>query len=325
MPTYEIDRSHRINRDHHTQTPLEVVVSPEDKQTLRELGGRLAEIGSLPIQEKRKALWTRLNRLEEVKPMVWLNDVCWNEMEVDHELSLQTSSPFCRRIEAELRQTIYQWEHMPGDMVVEPVVYAPLAVHNTGIGLDIEEDTLATDESNTVVSHRYHNMFEDEGDIEKIQAPKITHDRAKSEETFQAYTDVFDGVMAVEQRGAPGFSFSLWDDLIKLTGAEEALLNLAARPDFMHGIVDRMTTVYIQAFDQFETQNLLALNNNNIRIGSGAYGYTDELPRPDFDGEHVRAADIGEAPQPRFSLRFHRRCTRSLLSTTNAAGWRNLV
>ena len=302
MPVYEIDRSHRINREHHTQTPLEVVAIREDKQILRELGGRLAEIGSLPIQEKRKALWTRLNRLEAVKPMVWLNDVCWNEMDVDHELSLRTSSPFCQRLESELRQTIYQWEHMPGDMVVNPVVYSPLAVHNPGIGLDIEEDTLTTDESNTVVSHRYHNMFEDEGHIEKIQTPKITHDRVKSEENLQAYRDIFDGVVAVEQRGAPGFSFSPWDDLIRLTGAEEALLNLAARPDFIHKIVDRVTTVYIQALDQFESQNLISLNNSNIRIGSGAYGYTDELPRSDFNGEHVRAVDIwGSATAQIFS------------------------
>ncbi len=302
MPVYEIDRSHRVNREHYTQTPLDVSVSLEDKRTLRELAGRLAEIGSLPIQEKRKSLWTRLNRLEADKPMVWLNDVCWNEMEVDHELGLTTSSPFCRRIEAELRQTLYQWKHMPGDMVVEPVVYAPLAVRNSGIGVEIEEDILATDETNTVVSHRYRNMFETEEDIEKIQTPTISHDVSKSEENLQAYRDIFDGVVAVEQRGAPGFSFSPWDDLIELTGAEPALFNLAARPDFMHRIVDRITTAYIQALDQYETQNLLSLNNTNIRIGSGAYGYTDELPRADFDREHVRCVDLwGSATAQIFS------------------------
>ena len=63
-------------------------------------------------------MWSRLNRLEMVKPMVWLNELPWNEMEVDGELTLRTSSPFCQRIESELLQTIYLWEHLPVDMVV---------------------------------------------------------------------------------------------------------------------------------------------------------------------------------------------------------------
>jgi hypothetical protein len=49
-------------------------------------------------------------------------------MGADGELTLRTSSPNCQRIESELRQTFYPWEHMPGDMVVEPVIYAPLGL-----------------------------------------------------------------------------------------------------------------------------------------------------------------------------------------------------
>jgi hypothetical protein len=33
--------------------------------------------------------------------------------------------------------------------------------------------------------------------------------------------------------------------------------------------------------------NLLSLNNDNTRIGSGGYGYTNELPGPDFNPEHA--------------------------------------
>jgi len=34
------------------------------------------------------------------------------------------------------------------------------------------------------------------------------------------------------------------------------------------------------------------MNNDNHRVGSGAYGYSDELPAEDFDGEHVRPIDL---------------------------------
>ncbi len=293
---------HRITRAYGSQEPLDITVSREDRRILRKLGQKIADIGSLSIQQTRKRMWTRLNRLEEVKPMVWLNDICWHEMNVADELVLGTSSPFCRQIESELRKTIYWWEHMPGDMIVDPVVYSPLVVRNSGIGIAVEEDTVKIDEANSVVAHRYHTQIETEEDLEKIKMPTVTHDTAHSEENFQAYEDIFSGILAVEKRGAPGFSFSLWDELVKYTGVQEALLNLALRPAFVHKIVDRLLNAYLHAAEQYESLGLLALNNNNVRIGSGAYGYTDELPQPDFDGKHVRTIDLwGSATAQIFS------------------------
>lgn len=293
---------HRISLERDSRKPVNIVVSKKDKEVLRELGREVARIGSLPIQQKRKSMWARLNGLEAVKPMVWFSDVCWNEMNVYDELVLKTSTPFCQRIESELRQTIYLWKHMPGDMVVDPIIYSPLSVHNTGVGLDIEEDIVKTDEDNVIVSHRYHTQIKDEEDIQKIKAPKITHDKTKSEEDFQAYKDIFEGILTVEKRGAPGFAFAPWDDIVRLIGAQEALLNLAMRAEFAHKVVDRITTVYINALEEYESQNLLALNNTNLRIGSGAYGYTDELPQAGYNEMHVRATDIwGSATAQIFS------------------------
>jgi hypothetical protein len=86
-----------------------------------------------------------MNSLKDTKPMIWMSDICWNEMEVDNELTLQTSSKFCQRIEVELRLTLYQWKHMPCDMIVEPIIYSPLIINNSGIGITVQEETLETD------------------------------------------------------------------------------------------------------------------------------------------------------------------------------------
>ena len=274
------------------QNPLDIVVRREDRQVLRELGSRIAEIGALPIQQKRRGMWTRLNKLDAVKPMIWINNIPWHEMNVDDELVIRTGSPFCQRIEAELRQILYRWKHMPCDMVVEPAICSPLAVHVSGIGLETEEDIIKTDEDSNVFSHRFHRIVENEDDIQKIEMPVITHNEAKTEEDFQAYEAVFDGVLPVKRRGFPGFGFSPFDHLIKLTGVQQALLDLSLRPKFIHKLMDRLTSAYLRALDQFESLSLLALNNYNGSVGSGAYGYTDELPQSDFEGKHVRTIDI---------------------------------
>ena len=44
--------------------------------------------------------------------------------------------------------------------------------------------------------------------------------------------------------------------------------------------------------DQFESMNLLSLDNDNTRIGSGGYGYTRELPGDDYDPAWVKTHNM---------------------------------
>ena len=44
--------------------------------------------------------------------------------------------------------------------------------------------------------------------------------------------------------------------------------------------------------EQLEKMNVLSLSNGNTRLGSGGYGWTDQLPQKDFDGAHVRIKDM---------------------------------
>jgi hypothetical protein len=49
-----------------------------------------------------------------------------------------------------------------------------------------------------------------------------------------------------------------------------------------------MVDAWMIELDQFEAQNLLSLDANNTRIGSGGYGYTEALPGEPFDPTWVR-------------------------------------
>ena len=44
--------------------------------------------------------------------------------------------------------------------------------------------------------------------------------------------------------------------------------------------------------DQFEALNVLSLDCDNTRIGSGGYGYTSQLPGGEFDPAHVRPRNM---------------------------------
>src|SRR3990170_7408719 len=101
-----IDTPHLVFQIHYTQEDTPLDIGEQDVAILRDLGKRYAEIAFLPIQEERKRMWRRLNDLESVKPLLWTNEVCWNEMDYDGSLRLLTSNVVCQRIETEIRRTI---------------------------------------------------------------------------------------------------------------------------------------------------------------------------------------------------------------------------
>jgi hypothetical protein len=269
-------------------------VTEADKKTLRALGERLAALAALPVQDETADKWRALNGLKQVKPMVWIDEVPWHEMDVDDELRLQTTSEWSRYHEWELRKLIYQWEHMPADMVIEPAVYSPLVVHNTAFGIVEDVDIAITDAANSIVSRHFNIQVRDEEDLEKIKVPVVTHDVAASEQQYQQLQEIFSGTIDVKTRGANGFCFwfAPWDEMIRWWGVQELLLDLYDRPELVHKAIDKLVNAYLSMLDQFEEQNLLRLNNTYYRIGSGGLGYTDELPQPDYDPEHVRAKDL---------------------------------
>jgi hypothetical protein len=271
-------------------------VSDHDKKVLRALGGRLAAMAALPVHDETRAGWRAINGLRQVKPMIdiWTDQVPWHEMDVDGELQLQTTDEWSRYHEWEMRKLIYQWEHMPADMVIEPAVYSPLVVGNSAFGITEEVDLALTDEANSVVSRHFHIQIHDEDDLEKIQVPVVTHDVAESERQYQQLQDIMDGVIEVKKLGANGFLFwfAPWDELIRWWGVQEAMVDLYDRPELVHQAVDKLTNAYLRMLDQFEEQDLLTLNNGQHQTGSGGFGYTDELPPPGYDPAHIRARDL---------------------------------
>ena len=260
-----------------------MTVSDKDTDALRRLAARKAEIAALPVHAAKAALWTRLNGLEKVRPLVWINEVCWNEMNVDDELTLQCQGHWARGHETRLRRELYQWTHFPGDMVVSGCIESPMVVEDTGFGLGEEADVVRTDETSDVVSRHFHRQIVEPKDIEKIKNTVVTHDEEATERNYQAACDVFGEIMPVRKVGIKGRWFAPWDELICWWGVQEAMMDLVLRPQMVNDIMARLVEVYCDRLDQWEAMNLLTMNDDNTRIGSGAYGYTDELPGEDYD------------------------------------------
>ena len=271
---------------------------PQKEKTLvRDLAKQVAAIASLPIQQEKAELWRRVNRLDPVRPMVMLQNGAWNETLDDREA--QCTDGFCRGQELHLRRTLYQWEHMPGDMIVEDICYTPIVTRDTGWGLDVN----AVRPDHYFGAAHFEPVIVSEQDIEKIKLPQVTVDWDETERVFQRYSEFYDGIFKVQKRGTCGFWFAIFDQFIQWRGLDQAFVDMVDRPAWMHCVLERMTQGLMSQLDALEQQNVLSLNNGNVGVGPGGLGFTDELPQPDFNGGHVRPKDMwGHATTQIFSV-----------------------
>ena len=265
-----------------------MAIPQKDQDILRDLAQQLADIAALPVHKDKAEMWRKLNQLETVRPMVWINEICWHEMNVDDELTLRCSDPECRGHEESLRRALFRWNHFPADYVVDPFVRVPKAVRNTGFGITVQEERSVTDPTSNVVGHKYENQFQTDADLDRIRTPAIRHDAAETDRRLAVAHELFDGLLDVRPWGADPY-LSLWDPIATWMGVEGALYALVDRPDYMHRLLDRMTAGYLAMLDQLEEQGLLCGEQSWIHC-TGAW--TDELPAAGYDPARPRTKDL---------------------------------
>ncbi len=260
-----------------------------DVKIVRELAAQVAEIAALPAQREKQAMWRKLNALKPDRPMVMIDQVCWNEMNVNDELTLHCQDPECRGYEDRLRRTLFQWRHFRVDMVVEPFMRVYKAIYNTGHGVGVSQEVAVSDPTSDVAGHHYFNQFEQDSDLEKVKTPVITHDTAETARRMEVAHRLFDGILGVVEQGYDPSYMTVWDPISFWMSVEGALYGLIDRPEFMAELVRRVVTGNLAMLDQLEAQGLLCQPQPLIHC-TGAW--TDDLPSPGFDAGRPRTRDL---------------------------------
>lgn len=262
-------------------------INIKDHELLKELGKQVAEVAALPRQEETRKLWKSLNALKPVRPMVMIDQIPWQEMNVDDELTLKCENDFCRILEWKLREILYRWKHMRADMVVEKFIDVEKVINNICFGLPNIENTAVSDPQNPVIGHSYFDQLKTEDDLEKIKTPEISLDKKATDLREEIAREIFDGILGIRMTGASTM-FNLWDWIVQWHGVENTIFDLVDRPEFMHKLMSRLTAAYFSMLEQYEQQGLLAYDMPTIHC-SGAY--TDELPAPGFNPSFPGAKD----------------------------------
>ena len=283
----------------NTSQEPNVELSTKDKTILRDVGRKLAEVAAHPSHKEKAGLWRRLNGLERVRPMILLMDS--TQHETGNKVELQCEGKWARAEERALRTKIYQWEHMRDDRVIDATSYCSFIYTVTGMGIEVN----TTNPDHVFGAKQYNCVIDDNSDPEMIRMPEVTVDWNATNRRLDLFHEVYDGIIPVGAHGNAGCWFAIMDGFIQWRGLQRTFIDMIDRPEWVHAWMEQLTRWHESEWEQYEELGLISLNNCTdgvMSVGPGGLGFTDELPQPDFDGEHIRRKDIwGHATTQIFS------------------------
>ncbi len=267
-----------------------VSVSAADRDTLRSLAARLAELASRPSEAEKRELWYAHNALRPVRPLVLADpENGWNE--IIPPSSLACTGELARRWEMVLRKELAWGEMIRDDKPLEALFEVGCTSTDTEWGLQETYHGGAHGQS-----YAWEGSLASEEDVRKIATPVITVDDQTTRETLALAREVFAGLLRVGPRNVWWWSLGMSYDLARLVGLEKMLYLMYDNPGMVHAIMARLRDGYLAKLDWLESHGLLSLNNDHSYVGSGGIGYTRELPPA---GAHPAASTPPGSPAPR--------------------------
>ncbi len=253
-------------------------------ECLRKLASEVAEIAAQPIQKKKAELWTAHNDLKTTQPLVFIDpENGWNEcIPAD---SLICSDPLARVWEMYLRKQIMWHTHMKDDRVIDNFFDVPFSYSDTGWGVKIVKE--GGDHGGAYKLKSAIEEYED--DFEKVRYPIPVIDFEESAKIMELAQNVFDGILNVRRKTTWWWTLGMTWDFINLRGYDEFLCDFIVEGEWIHRLMNLLCEGQHKMLDYLEKNDALALNTGNTYVGSGGFGYTQDLPG---NKEHVTTMDM---------------------------------
>ena len=260
-----------------------------DNQILRQLAREYYQLSKGEKNTERRKLHTAVNDLKMIRPVVMIDELPWNEMNINDELTMRCENPFLHGTEWFLRSNIYKYKHMPADMFLRPYIPVSKVVHSTGNGVSVQEKILKTDAKNSIVSHEYTDQFQSEADLDKLKIPVITYDSELTVKQYEYIGEILGDIIPIKIVGRDYFSNSVWDEISHYRGVTNLLMDLIDRPEFSHQMVSKLTEIKVAELAQYEAQGLFESDPFSLHCTPIL---TSDLPGKDFDGVNMTRKDI---------------------------------
>ena len=263
-----------------------LVIGREDREILRRLAGRIAELAARPIEDEKRDLWYRHNALEATRPLIFCDpENGWNEIITNAQIECR--GELAREWEMVLRKEIFWGESMGDDRVTEPYFDITYVYVESDWGM---QETKVGGENGG--SYTWDSPLKSYSDLRKLHFPRISVDYEATHNLLSLAKKVLGDLLAVRLKERWWWSLGMTWTLVNLRGLEQIMFDIYDYPDQLHQLMGILRDGTLAKLDFLEENGLLSLNNDGTYVGSGGFGYTRELPQKDFDDKTVRTRDL---------------------------------
>ena len=258
--------------------------SIRDRQRLRELASRWAELASMPVMEERKKLWGRLHGLNMVRPMV-LVETTYIEDYVPKDM-LACEDEYLRKVERYMLENILHAEEMGDDMVLAKFFRIGWQMEQPSFGMQI----VMKESKEHGLAYVFEHIIKDPEDMKRLVNRKFHVDKEKTKLLKDRLENIFGDILPIsvgnysfmDNAGDFGwvgnFFFGLTWQLHRFIGMEEMMYWYYDYPDEMHAFMQYMVDDRLEMFRELEKNACLVSNSDDQLGGPRFYGYCDDMP-----------------------------------------------
>jgi len=215
-----------------------LAISPEgEKQLVRELASRVAELACSPRMANIKKRWRDVLALRKPdRPPVWCNPVgCWTELLPDSSLVCKGQTH--RELEIYFKKLLIKNEI--GDDTPMNDYYTMNAifdVYPSNVwGIDIERENL----NKTGTAWKYKSALPTEADFDRLVIPHYKVNLVDTEATRTELVDIFGGSMPVRVSPITGYfsGGTICSPAADLRGMEQVMMDMIESPVLVHRLM----------------------------------------------------------------------------------------
>jgi hypothetical protein len=260
-------------------------ISKDDRVILHRLATTVAEIAARPVEDDKRKLWYQHNALEPTRPVIFCDpENGWNEIITLDQLECKGN--LARGWEMTLRKEIYWGQEMCDDRVIEPYFNVSHVYAETDWGM--HEIRIGGENGN---SYTWEAPLKDYKQMEDLHYPVITVDPQATQDLLGLAKETLGDVLTVRLKTAWWWTLGMTWTLANLRGLSQMMYDMVDRPDDIQHLLIFLKEGHLARLNFLQENGLLSLNNDGTYVGSGGFGWTHELPQPDFK-DQVRTQDM---------------------------------
>jgi len=249
--------------------------SAQDRQILRDLARRVAEIAATPEQQRKRAQALAINQLTARRPSVLvIPEGAWKEV-IRPEM-LECRDQTCQKWEWLLRERILYHEWIGDDTPLSDLLLVGAVGKLTDWGV-----TITNEKTESHGSYHWDPPLKDLSGVDRLQKRRWIHDPQASAAKMEWVQDVFGDILTVAPSGSSFWTMGLTWDAIKLHGLEPFMMSMYDDPEGLHRLMAFLRDDLAGVMDDLEAAGVLHSCNSVERIASGGYGPTTDLPSAD--------------------------------------------